>query len=287
MAMPTKFHLPWREIDPDLKHGGISEELSDEFVGPDLGDNKSTINLDMLQIFGACRDVAASISRSPSADTEGAPNKNIVEEALLGTAWVSERILDRISPNSNRLFEWTHATPPSVGFRLRPIKFPLRNEFANTVVFTLIGELVEIAENNANGHHSRLSPNQAAHVLAPIWHLRANIVRDWFDIEVGGEISPEELDVLFEGAAEEEPTFTRSGDTHPRPSKAAVEEALKGIDLFKWHPSVEDWQVFAKKVRGMYVPERLYQPEGSLRTSEDIAFEKPLAPVPSNPGGQP
>jgi hypothetical protein len=287
MVMPTKFHLPWSQIDPGLKHGGIPNELADEFVGPDLGDNKSTLNLDMLQVFGACRDVAAAISRAPSADTEGPPNRNVVEEVLLGTTWISERILDRIAVNSNRLFEWTHATPPAVGFRLRPIKFPLRNEFANHAVFTLIGELVEIAENNANGHHSRMSPNQAAHVLAPLWHLRANVVRDWFDVEVGGEISVEELDEMFSGIADAEPSFTRSGDSHPRPEGDSVTEALQGIDLFKWHPNKEDWQVFAKKIRGLYVPERLFQPEGALRSTEDIAFENPLAPVPGNPGGQP
>jgi hypothetical protein len=241
----------------------------------------------MHAIFAVTRDVAASISQAPSSETEGAPNRNIVEEVLRGTNAISERMLDRITPNSNRLFEWTHATPPMIGFRLRPTRFPLRNEFANTAVFTLIGTLVEIAENNANGHHSRMSPNQAAPLLAPIWHLRASILRDWFDAEVAGEISVDELVRMFDGVAPPEPTFTRPGDTHPRPDAEEVKAHLEGVDVLRWHPSEQDWQVFAKKVAGLYQPERLHQPEGSLRTTEDIAFEEPLPPVAGNPGGQP
>lgn len=287
MALPQKFHIPWESIDPELRHGGVPGELAGEYVGPDLGDNKRTLNLDMVTVFAACRDVASALSVHPSADTEGHPVRNAIEETLKGTNYVSERILDRISASSNRMFSWTHATPPAHGFRVRPIRFPLRNSFLHNTVFTLIGTLVEIAENNANGHHSRIAPASSAAILAPLWHLRANIARDWFDLEVGGELSVEELAAVFEGVAPKEPAFVAQGDSHPLPSQQAVSDALAGIDVLRWHPTEEHWAVFGKKVDALYTAERLFQPEGALRATEDIAPESPTVPAASVPGGQP
>ena len=287
--LPTKFHVPWVDIDPSLQHGGIPGELEDQFVGPQLGDNTHTVNLDMLNVFSAARDVAAAISMMPSADTEGAPIKNAVDEVLKGTHYVSDKILDRVTPSSNKLFEWTHATPPAHGFTVRPVRFPLRNAFVNQATFMLIGQMVEIAENNANGQHSRISPNQAAPMLAPLWHMRAMIMRDYFDLEVGGEVSTDELAAMFapQGPVPE-PVNIPQGESAQAPEQSTVLTALDGIDVLRWFPTDAQWQVFAQKMEKQYAPERIYQPEGAMRTSEDVAPHDPVQPpADSSPAGQP
>lgn len=277
--IPEKFHQPWVEIDPTGQHGGLPGELG-EFVGARLGDNPTTRNIDLLTIFNAVRDSAASLSMAPTAHLEGPPDRNIVEEVLRAINWCAERIMDRTRTSSTAMFQWTHAVPPTIDFAQRPIRFPLRNGFASDAVFHLIGTLVEIAESNANGNHSSLDPSSAHRLISPILHLKANIIRDWFDQEVAGEITLAELTAMFQGVARPGPTIVPAGESQPTPEPAAVTEALAGVDLIQWYPGEEHWTIFGRKRDEQYKPERIWQPEGSLATTEDVA---PQTPVPTPP----
>jgi hypothetical protein len=279
MAMAKKFYLPWAHIDPDLKHGGISGELEGNYVGPDLGDNTTTKNRDLLLIFSCVRDVAAALSMMPGADVEGPPLRNHVNETLQAMNWIMERTMDRTAVCSSDFFMWTHAIPPVEHFKLRPIKYPLRMAFMDDVVFHLIGLHVEFAEMNANGFHSSLDPSSTARLLAPLYHLKAKIALDWFDKEVEGQVSVEELSDLFQNIKPPGPNIVPSGESHPTPTPEAVAQALQGISLIQWFPTKEDWQVFGKKRTMLYKAERIWQPEGAISATEDVAPENPTQPV--------
>lgn len=280
MPLPDNFWIPWVEVDPDLQHGGIDGELEGQFVAPRLGDNPNTKNTDMLTIFHALRDAAASLSMHPAANNEGAPMRNEVEESLVAWNWVTERILDRIKPTSNVLFQWCHATPPTIGFDVRPIRFPLRQEFLHSATFMLLGTMVEVAESNANGFHSGVDPQSGHKLLAPLYHWKANVIKDWFDKEVSGEMSEAELVSLYTG---EYPNIILPGDSAESPATGDVAERLTGVSVLQWAPKEENWTDFGKKRLALYYPERIFQPEGGMRTTEDVAPEQ-RTPF---PGGQP
>lgn len=279
MPLHSEFWQPWSEIDPSLRHGGVEGELGTGWVGPRLGDNLVTKNQDMMMIFNIVRDCSASLSQVPNANVEGPPVRNTLEEILKAWNWISERILDRVTPRANRIFQWTHATPVEDPFKLRPVMFPLRNSMVHECVYYLLGAAVEIAESNANGLHSRLDVQSGARILAPIFHVKANIMRDYFDIEVGGEISTEELELLVGKLEPSSPTTVPPGTTAPRPTAEAVATERVGTDVLNWFPSDEDWVKFSEKVGKMYIPERIFQPEGAMRTTEDVSPEVPVVPT--------
>lgn len=281
--LPINFWIPWSDVDPALTHGGIAGELEGQFVAPRLGDNPSTKNTDMLTCFHALRDASASLSMHPSANNEGPPMRNEVEESLVAWNWVAERVLDRIQPTSNRLFQWCHATPPTINFDVRPIRFPLRQEFLHGAIYMLIGTMVECAESNANGFHSGIDPQSAHKILAPLYHWKANTIKDWFDQEVAGEISEAELQALFLNIDRPGPNIVPSGETQPAPGSDQISAVLTGVDVLQWFPTEQDWVIFGNKRMELYYPERIFQPEAGMRTTEDVAPEQ-RTPFPS---GQP
>jgi hypothetical protein len=271
--MPTKFYKPWGEVDPSLKHGGIDGELAPYFVGPDLGDNPITKNTDLVSIFNAVRNVTQAISMSPEAMKQGYPGRRIVEEALRGINTIFERIVDVTHTDANRFFEWMHAIPPNLTFPLAPIRFPLRQEFANQFVHYGLGTLVEVAELNRNANHAGLDPQSADVLIAPLYNWKATVLKYYFDLEVAGELSREEMAELFDGKYRPGPTVSPPDDTAERPDTADLTEALTGIDVIQFFPSNEDWANFGRLANERYVPERILQPEGSLSTTEDVAYE--------------
>jgi len=286
MAIPQKFHKPWSEIDPAMTHGGVEGELL-EFVGPDLNDNPRTKNQDIKTIFTAIMTTAASISMAPEANKEGPPQRNIVEEVLRALNFIMERVLDRTQTMSTSTFEWCHATPPYEYLMLRPVRYPLRQTFADQTVHYLLGTLVETAEMNRNANHSSLDPNTAERILAPLYHLKALIAKDYFDVEVSGEISLQEMIAIMTGVKKVGPTIVPSGESQNLASVEDVAGALSGIDLIQWYPNNQNWATFGEKMVQMYHAERVWQPEGAYPTTEDVASENttPASDPLSNPVG--
>lgn len=271
--VPHEFWLPWSELDPDGANGGIVGAL-DDFVAPSLGDNPRTKNIDIVAIFNAVRDSAAALSMHPFANMEGPPTRNVIEETLRALNWCMERIMDRTKTTSSGFFNWTHATPPYEAFAIRPIRFPLRSTYMNEVIYFMLGTQTELAEVNANALHSGLDPSSSHRLLSPLFHLKSNIVKDWFDQEVEGEITMTELNEIFSGIARPGPNIVPAGESQTAPAATAVEGVMSGVDLIQWYPAEEHWAIFAKKQAEVYKAERIFQPEGAVSTTEDVAPEK-------------
>ncbi len=277
------FHIPWSEVDPTLQHGGIAGQLAEGFVAAKLGDNTASKNMDARTVFAVVRDFTASVSMHPEANIEGPPQRGIVEDVLRGLNWVLERLWDRTRSSADVFFTWTHATPPSESFRLRPVRFPLRNEFAHTAIETLLGSMIEIAEMNANAHHTGFDPSSTARMLGPFLVLKANLMRDFFDKEIGGQITAQELATLFAATSPPPgPTIVPPGQEAPTPTSAAVAVEQQGADVVQWFPTPEDWAVFGRKRDALYKAERIFQPEAAFGTTEDVS--PPMAATPPSGG---
>lgn len=272
--LKEQFYVPWQDIDPNLTDGGIPGELAPYYVAPDLGDNPSSKNTDMIMIFNTTRDVVQSISMHPEAMKEGQPNRRIVEESLRGINAILERIIDVTHTDATNFFNWVHAIPPRLVFTQAPIRFPLRCSFANQFVHYGLGTLVETAELNRNCIHGGLDPQSADALIAPMYAWKAGVMKFYFDLEVAGEISRAELNELFEGKFRPGPIVSPPDADADRPDSAKTSEALSGKDVMQWYPTTEDWAVFAKLNQERYTPERIYQPEGAISTTEDVAFEQ-------------
>ena len=255
-----------------MTDGGIPGELT-EFVGPDLGDNPRTKNQDIKTIFTAIMTTAASISMAPEANKEGPPGRNIVEEVLRALNFIFERILDRTQTLSTSTFEWCHATPPYEYLMLRPVRYPLRQTFADQTIHYLLGTLVETAEMNRNANHSSLDPNTAERIMAPLYHLKSLIAKDYFDVEVSNEVSLQEMIAMMTGVKKIGPVVVPSGESQNLVDDTKLADALSGIDLLQWYPDGKNWVTFGEKMVTMYHAERIWQPEGAYPTTEDVASE--------------
>ena len=268
--MPHHFYVPWAEIDPNLQHGGIEGELAGQFVGPDIGDNTSTLNLDLLAIFQAINDCGASISMHHEADREGYPAKGIVEESLKAVNFIFEHIKDRTHTTASRFFGWNHAIPPRQLFKIRPTRYQLRSIFAQEFVHTCIGAMVETAENNRNAAHSGLDPQAADRLIAPFYDWKAKCMKHYFDIEVEGELSREELNAILSGKYRPGPVVSPPDESRETPDSKALMEALSGANVVQWFPNMEWWAIFGD------LNDKRYQPERARTTTEDVAPETPV-----------
>lgn len=281
MAIPSKLYVAWSVIDPSLAHGGIPGELG-EFVGPDLGDNTQTQNSDLKDIFTAIMTTAASISMAPEANKEGPPSRRIVEETLQAMNFIMERVVDRTITASTKTFEWCHAVPPNEEFRLRPVRFPLRQAFADRVIHFLLGTLVETAEMNRNANHAMLNPSTAKKILEPLFHVKSLIAKDYFDVEPYGEITMDEMVDMMAGVKPIGPEIVPPSESANLPSTEDVNSAMDGVNMLQWYPSAEEWVTFGRKEAAIYKPERIWQPEGAIQTTEDVANEQ-TTPAGSRP----
>lgn len=271
--MPTKFSKAWVEIDPALKHGGIPNELHG-YVGPDLGDNPTTVNPDCLAIFMELQSVIASVSMAPESMSEAQPGRGIVEESLNGLNAVFEKIVDVTHTDATKFHAWRHAIPPNLDFKLAPIRFPLRNPFANEFVHYGIGALVEVAELNRNANHSGLDPQSGNGLIAPLYYWKSKVMKIMFDLEVAGEISMNEMIDLFQGKYRPGPTVSKPDESAERADGDAVLEALSGTDVLQWTPNDVEWATFGNLNMKRFIPERTFQPEGAYPTTEDVRFEQ-------------
>lgn len=281
--MPDKFFKPWVEIDPSLRHGGIAGELEGQFIGPDIGDNFATKNLDNLAVFQSINDVGAAISMHHEADREGYPAKSIVEETLQGVNFILEHIMDRTHSTASKFFGWCHAVPPTQLYKMRPMRYPVRSVFAQEFVHFCIGTLVECAELNRNAAHSGFDPQAADRLIAPFYDWKARQMKFYFDIEVEGELSREELNTVLGGRFRPGPTVSPPDQTTDLPDDAQLLEALSGANVLQWYPDQKWWAVFGNLNDKRYQPERIWQPEGSRATTEDVAHETAVTGVNEQP----
>lgn len=292
MAFPSKFYVPWSEIDPTFRDGGIPGELENQFVAADLGDNPSTRNIDILKLFHVVNAVAASISQHPEADTEDYVQKRLLEEMLASLNWILENIVDVTKASNVSQFSWTHSIPPINQFSFQPVRYPVRNAAANEFLHYMLGEMVEVAESARNAAHAGIDFKCCDILIAPLYAIKSKIIKYYFDLEVAGELSKDELNGLMVGKRRAGPVVSIPDDSTERPETSDLIEAMSGVDVIQWSPTPEDWVVFATLREARYSPNRLFQPEGSRDVTEDVAFEQKIGDdgqpiVSSSMAGQP
>lgn len=271
MAMPTKFVKPWTAVDPAATHGGIAGVLGPGWVAPDIGDNPTSKNHDIIGIFKTLNVMAQSISMHPEAEMEDLPGNSLLAEIFQAITYFFEDVLDRTKTQATAMFTFAHAIPPVDDFVMVPVMFPVRNPVANDFLFYALGTLVELAENSRNAVHKSLDPNASRTVMAPLYSLKADLMKRWFELEVEGEMSVKELNEILSGKAIRRPSYP--DESSETPDAAKVADALKGYDVAVWLPTPSDWARFADVVERSYRPERVLQPEAYRTVTEDVGPE--------------
>lgn len=271
MAMPSKFVKPWAAVDPTLTSGGISGVIGPGWVAPDIGDNPTSRNHDLIGIFKQLNTMAQSISMHPESEMDDVPGNSLLSEIFSAITHFFEDVLDRTRTQATAMFTFAHAVPPVDDFVMVPVMFPVRNQTANDFLFYALGTLVEIAENSRNAVHKSLDPAAARTIMAPLYSLKADLMKRFFELEVEGEMSVRELNEVLSGKAVRRPSYPDESSELPDATKVA--EALKGYDVAFWLPTPSDWARFADVTERSYRPERVLQPEAYRSVTEDVGPE--------------
>lgn len=266
-GLPEKFYIPWSVVDPALQHGGVPGGL-EGFIAPDLGDNPMSNNRTLVDIFYELSMGVASVSMHPQADVEGFPGRGLVEEALKCTQTFAEKVICNTHTYATKFFYHTHCIPPSEHFRFNGIRYPLRNGFGDTFVYYGVATLVELAENNRNGAHKGLDPKASQIILNALYDWKGEVMKYFFGKEIAGEISEREMLEMFANINTPNPFYPDV--TAETPDEDDTDEALTGLDVLKWLPTKEDWAMFHQLEARRYTPERVFQPEGTDQTTEDV-----------------
>jgi hypothetical protein len=268
MPLPTKFTKPWSEIDPAMRHGGIPGGLEAGWVGADLTDNLSTTNKDISSAVYWLSQALTAVSMNPEADAQGMPGKRLVDQCLRVSRTFTEIIVDCTHTHASKFFAFTHAIPPASMFKITPIRYPVRSIFAEEFLHYGIGTLIELAENNRNAVHKGLDSQASNIILEATYAWKASVMKYWFDKEVAGEISTQELENLYSSLNRSVPSYPDETAETPAPGDVAME--LSGLDVLAFVPTDSDWTKFAELRNRRFEPEAIFQPEETRQATEDM-----------------
>lgn len=274
-GMPTKFIVPWTEIDPTGMHGGLPNVVGDGWVAPDINDNSVSTNYDIVGLFNELMRNCTSASINPEADSDALPGNALVDECLKITNTFFEDVADRTKTQATAMFAFQHPIPPVNSFQLYPVMYPLQNTFAMEFLHYALGTLVSLAENSRNSVHKGLDPEAAHILLGPLYAWKADVMKMWFNYEVEGEISVKELSTAM-STVRARRVLSTPDETDERPSGETVAEALAGKNVLNWVPDTSDWALFSDIRMSRYSPERIRQPENSRAVTEDALPNSPV-----------
>lgn len=268
------FFQPWSEIPGPQRGADVDSAVESEFVAPRVTSMPRSNNSDLIEIHSVLNQAAAHIAAQGGADIQGPPRQDFVAEALKALDFSIDIIRDRTVLMATSTRKWTHAVPPMLRFQAWPVRFPLANTAASTLVFNLIGAAVEASRSIANGYHQGIDVTESHQVARPVIASKARLIKDLFGVEVAGEISFDEYKELFGTVP---PDQTGTSADRPRPDQAAVAEVLRGTDVVLWRPTDVDWVKFAEMREKRFRPVSLFTPRTAFTdTSLSLVPETPL-----------
>ena len=271
MPIEQSFFQPWSELDPSGAHGGIPGELG-RMVGPRLGDNLKTRNADCHYLFHHLQLTASSISRHAYADRDDPlPNRMIMQHVIKGVNSLAVILKTRIRTQLDDHVMYSHARPGQQSFSLFPIMFPVRQPWANSVIYRLIGLSVELAENSANDLHAGIPASRGIDLIRHLGKLKQDLMLEFFRLEPQGFVDYRELLQMQATTHQRGAEVTPIGETEPRATNEAVNDHRAGTAVLSWEPNDGDWQKFAELELEMFSAENILQPEGTVFTTEDVA----------------
>lgn len=267
-GMPTKFVVPWSQIDPNGLHGGLPNVVGDGWVAPDINDNAISTNYDIVGLFNDLMRYGTAVSMHVEADMDALPGQSLVNECLRAANTFFEDVADRTKTQATGMFSFQHAIPPVNKFQLTPVMYPVASTFAMEFLHYTIGTLVSLSENSRNSAHKGLDPEAAHVILGPLYAWKADVMKIWFNYEVEGEISAKELASAM-ATVRARRVLSTPDETDERPADSTMVEVLSGMNVLNWVPATADWALFSDNRMSRYSPERIRQPENSRAVTED------------------
>lgn len=258
-------------------------EQFEKYTGPPLGDpspggdflqvktvpHGTTSNEGCWELWRRMNEEAQKLSLSAAA------MQPIVTQDLL-SACVSAinrtfvTVHYRTRTRANKLFSSTYGGPTEFAFVPSAVRWPGESPAALVMVLKWVEAIYQIPQVPSNRLDMGVLHDHAMIIARPLFDLKADLMRQYFGIEVKGEISVDELDAVFRDSKiqppliaslddrrdmvadkEREDAVARTDETVKRPSRELTESISSGAEVWQWTPKSGDWLVVGEQLKRM------------------------------------
>lgn len=238
-----------------------------EYLAVNPLDKGETSNKSLWDLWDALNQQVAKFSVMPACD-QSMMTKDLMEGALLALDTSFAVVHPRIVTRANTLFSRTYGTGYKFRYEPYPVKWTGNNRQALQVVLAFVQSLFQVPQVQCNRIDEGVVDNHAAIILMPLFHMKATLMKEWFAVEVRGDIGVDELQALFrdsslvpplhsslfdrrdlpvDAAAEDAAALT--DQTGPTPTLDAMLQVLTGKDVWTWSPGEAQWSRFGEILR--------------------------------------
>lgn len=255
--------LQYKPFEGEL--GGIMPD-GDYFACHAL-EAEETSNESCWSVWDVINREAQILSTMPAAQ-QPSITQDLIAQILNGINRSFAAMHSRVGTRANAIFTSTFGGPARYRYEDYPIRWCAENREALTAVLAFNSSLFQIPQVPSNRLDQHIMDNHAGIIARPLFALKARIMREWFQIETKGHISPDELDAIFRDSNLLPPLRTSYDDVHDSaadqaaedsaalgnesshmPTAETVVQAKNGIEVWSWVPSQGSWLTFAEIVR--------------------------------------
>lgn len=270
-------YVPYTQsIAPQLPPG--------DYLAVDTLDRHQTSNNACWNLWDVINGEAQTFSARPST-LQPVITKDLLRDAIEAINRCFVHTTDRVVTRANRTFTDTFGGPAPYSFEPYPIRWAGENREALQIILSFVSAAYQIPQVRSNHLDNGIIDSHAKIIIEPLFALKADLMKRFFQIEPKGEISPDELDAIFRDGGIRPPLDVSLTDTRDTPADLAAEDAraltnessLKptpetlaavqdGIDVWKWVPTTANYVTAAEVLR------RLEVSGPSQRPSEPFPF---------------
>lgn len=265
------------------------------------GPRNLTLNDDTWDLWDILNRSAQHLSAIPAA-AKPVLTRDLVQAAFEMVNISFAEIVTRVRTRANRLFSDTFGGPNRLSFEPYPIRWPGESRHAYRMVMAFISAAFQVPQIKSNLLDHGVLDNHAKIILRPLFDLKANMMRTFFNLEITGEVSVDELDAVFRDGAPLPPLMHSFDDERDGAAAQAAEDAAaltnesakipsretqakisEGVEVWTFVPHAEHWTLFAEVLRRREFDGPNFVPAEPFRVAGGVV--SPSAPSGGSPSG--
>lgn len=240
---------------------------SGDYFAVEALDRGVTCNESCWSVWDVLNREAQIISTQPAIQ-QPEITQDLIESIIGGINRSFAALHSRVGTRANQLFTSVYGGPPQYQFEDYPIRWAAENREGLTALMAFTSSIFQIPQIPSNRLDQSIMDNHAGVIAKPLFALKARIMREWFQIETLGHISPDELDAIFRNSNLMPPLRTSYDDRHDSSTTQAAEDAAAltdesahmptaetvvqakaGVEVWTWVPTQGSWLTFGEIVR--------------------------------------
>lgn len=242
-----------------------------DYLAVDTLDRQLTSNQACWNLWDVINGEAQTLSARPSA-LQPVITKDLLRDAIEAINRCFVQTTDRVVTRANRTFTDTFGGPAPYSFEPYPIRWAGENREALQIILSFVSAAYQIPQVRSNHLDNGIIDSHAKIIVEPLFALKADLMKRFFQIEPKGEISPDELDAIFRDGGIRPPLAVSLTDTRDTPADLAAEDARAltdessrkptpetlarvqdGQDVWKWVPTTANYLTAAEVLRRLEV----------------------------------